>query len=157
MTREQYEQRKRRLEEQLRAGTQLLESAYLAQVRALDLVWMLQAEESGASVDLAPSSLATPGAPPPASQEPPVTRSQPHGGERIRTAREEIFSSFYRLPERFTRNDVCEMLGYEPDRGTLFRILRELVDNGHLQIAKRGAGQRATVYVKTAAEVTPQE
>ena len=45
MSREQYEQRKRRLEEQLRAGIQLLESAYQAQVRALDLVWMLQEEE----------------------------------------------------------------------------------------------------------------
>ena len=46
MTPEQYEQRKRRLEEQLRAGIQLLESAYQVQIRALDLVWMLQAEES---------------------------------------------------------------------------------------------------------------
>lgn len=45
MTREQYEQRKRRLEEQLRAGIQLLESAHQAQVRALDLVWMLQADK----------------------------------------------------------------------------------------------------------------
>jgi hypothetical protein len=107
-------------------------------------------------VDLAPSSLATPGAPAPALQERPVARSQPHG-ERIRTAREEIFSSFYRLPERFTRNDVCKMLGYEPDRGTLFRILRELVNKGHLQIAERGAGQRATVYVKAAAAVPTQE
>jgi hypothetical protein len=50
------------------------------------------------------------------------------------------------------------MLGYEPDRGTLFRILRELVDQGALQIVERGAGQRATVYAKTdRAEVPSQE
>ena len=77
MTREQYEQRKRRLEEQLRAGIQLLESAYLAQVRALDLVWMLQAEESGAGADLPDTSLAAPGARAPASQERPVATKLP--------------------------------------------------------------------------------
>jgi hypothetical protein len=51
------------------------------------------------------------------------------------------------------------MLGYEPDRGILFRILQELVDSGHLLIAERGAGKRATVYAKTNAtsEVPPQE
>ena len=154
MTREQYEQRKRRLEEQLRAGIQLLETAYLAQVRALDLVWMLQAEESGAGADL-PVSLAAPGAPAPASQERPVATKQPHG-QKTYTARDEIHSAFYRLPERFTRNDVCKMLGYEPDRGALFRVLRELVDQGHIQIAEPGRGQRATVYEKTAA-ATPSE
>ncbi|HYN22787.1 MAG TPA: hypothetical protein VE078_17635 [Thermoanaerobaculia bacterium] len=44
MTRDEYERRKGRLEEQLRAGIELMESAYRAQVRALDLVWMVQAE-----------------------------------------------------------------------------------------------------------------
>lgn len=158
MTREQYEQRKRRLEEQLRAGIQLLESAYQAQVRALDLVWMLQAEESGAGAEVAVSSRAAPGAHVPAPQERPLARSQPHG-ERTSTARGEIYSSFYRLPETFTRNDVCKVLGFEPDRGTLFRILRELTDQGYIRIAARGRGQRATVYEKAAAapEAPPPE
>ena len=54
----------------------------------------------------------------------------------------------------FTRNDVCTTLGYTPDRGTLFRILSELVGQGHLQIAARGQGKRATVYEKnTTAEL----
>jgi hypothetical protein len=48
MTRDEYERRKGRLEEQLRAGIELMESAYRAQVRALDLVWMVQAEEETA-------------------------------------------------------------------------------------------------------------
>ena len=154
MTREQYEHRKRRLEEQLRAGIQLLESACQAQIRALDLVWMLQAEEAGAGTEMPfSSSPAAPRAPAPARQEPPPATHQPHG-QKTYAARDEIYSSFYRLPERFTRTDVCKMLGYEPDRGALFRILKELVDKGHLQIAERGFGKRATVYVKTS---TPQE
>jgi hypothetical protein len=45
MTRGEYERRKQRIEEQLRAGIELMESAYRAQIRALDLVWMVQAEE----------------------------------------------------------------------------------------------------------------
>jgi CRP-like cAMP-binding protein len=147
MTREQYEQRKRRLEEQLRAGIQLLESACQAQVRALDLVWMLQAEESGAGVEHAVSSPAAPSPSAPAAQERPLARPQPHG-QRTLTARDEIYSSFYRLPETFTRHDVCKMLGHEPDRGTLFRILQEMVGRGYIRVAERGAGQRATVYAK---------
>src|SRR5215203_577393 len=45
MTRDEYERRKQRIEEQLRAGIELMESAHRAQMRALDLVWMVQAEE----------------------------------------------------------------------------------------------------------------
>jgi hypothetical protein len=40
MTREQYEQRKQRLDEQL------LEAAHRQQVRALELVWSMSAEET---------------------------------------------------------------------------------------------------------------
>lgn len=36
MTRDEYERRKLRIEEQLRAGIELMESAYRAQMRALD-------------------------------------------------------------------------------------------------------------------------
>ncbi|HYU32854.1 MAG TPA: hypothetical protein VEW48_11885 [Thermoanaerobaculia bacterium] len=159
MTKTQYEQRKQRLEEQLRAGIQLLESAYLAQVRALDLVWMLQAEESGARVEMAFSSLPAPGAPAPASQEQPLARSQPQPhGQRTYEARDEIYASLDRLPDTFTRNDVCKVIGYEPDRGILFRILRELVHEGYIRTAERGAGQRATVYAKNdPAEVPSKE
>jgi len=148
MTREQYEQRKRRLEEQLRAGIQLLESACQAQIRALDLVWMLQAEEVGAGAEMTFSSPAVPRTPAPAKQEPPSAARLPHG-QKTYAARDEIYASFYRLPERFTRTDVCKMLGYEPDRGALFRVLKELVDKGHLRSAERGSGKRATVYAKT--------
>jgi len=152
MTREQYEQRKRRLEEQLRAGIQLLESAYQAQVRALDLVWMLQAEEAGAGGEI--SSPAAPGAPAPVSQELPTATRPPHG-QRTYAARDEIRSVFNRLPQRFTRTDVCSALGYTPDRGALFRVLNEMVDQGYIQIATHGRGKRATVYMKNAKAELP--
>lgn len=140
MTREQYEQRKRRLEEQLRAGIQLLESAHQAQVRALDLVWMLQEEELAAepvAETAAPPKPAPAPAPPP-----PPQRSTGHLERDLRAA-------LRRLPERFTRGEVCAALGYEPDRGTLYRILRELVQEGSVRVESMGSGRRATVYVRT--------
>ncbi|HEX6901185.1 MAG TPA: hypothetical protein VF789_15780 [Thermoanaerobaculia bacterium] len=45
MTRDEYEQRKRRLEGQLQAGVELLEAAYREQIRALELVWMTRSKE----------------------------------------------------------------------------------------------------------------
>src|SRR3954451_2302657 len=39
MTHDEYEQRKRRLEEELRAGVALLEMSFRHQIRALQLVW----------------------------------------------------------------------------------------------------------------------
>jgi len=46
----------------------------------------------------------------------------------------------------FDRNDVCQALGYEPDRNSLFRILNELVQDGRLLIVQRGGGRVPTRY-----------
>jgi hypothetical protein len=144
MTREQYEQRKRRLEEQLRAGIQLLESAHQAQVRALDLVWMLQAEEIAAepmaeTAEVAPPSPEPTPAPAPS---PAPRRGTGHLENDLRTA-------LPRLPGQFTRGDVCAALGYEPDRGTLHRLLQELVREGSVRVESVGSGRRATIYRRT--------
>lgn len=58
MTRQEYEERRRRLDEELRTGRELLEASHQAQVRALDLHWA--AEEGGA----------TPAAPPTEEKRP---------------------------------------------------------------------------------------
>ena len=138
MTRDEYERRKQRIEEQRRAGIELMESAYRAQIRALDLVWMVQAEEDAEAP------------PPPPAQEPlrppdkPRRRSAPEVDDDVREA-------FASLPETFTRRDVCEALGYEPDRGALYRSLQLLTRSGDLRIETPGGGQRATIYRKTGA------
>ena len=127
MTREQYEQHKQRLDEQLQAGIRLLESAHQAQVRALDVVWMLQAEGTVAA-PVVPSAPRRPG---------------------IGELEQDLLEALPRLPERFTRGDVCEALGYEPDRGTLYRLLQELAQKGTVRIEFLGSGRRATVYRRT--------
>ena len=142
MTRDEYERRKQRIEEQLRAGVELLEAAYRAQMRALDLVWMVQAEEDAEAP------------PPPPAQEPaPLPAPTPR-----RSAPEvdaDVRAAFPRLPAAFTRRDVCAALGYEPDRGALYRTLQDLTRAGALRVEERGGGQRATTYRKTGADPSP--
>lgn len=151
MTRDEYERRKARLEEQLRAGIELMESAYRAQVRALDLVWMVQAEE-----ETARSSSEGADSPAPAKQKPLPPPERPRR-RSISEVKGDVLDAFERLPETFTRRDVCDAVGYEPDRGALYRILQDLTRDGVLRIESSGGGQRATVYRKTGVALFPEE
>lgn len=149
MTREQYERSRRQLEEQLRTGIALLEQAYHAQMAALDVVWRLHARE-GETVVQRPEPSPVPvqtAAPAPVSAAPLPHRSRKRSASELE---EDVFSLFWRLPESFTRSDVCEVLGYEPDRTGLYRVLRDLVRTGYLTIEDPGSGKRATLYRKTA-------
>ncbi|HKH44411.1 MAG TPA: hypothetical protein VKM72_07095 [Thermoanaerobaculia bacterium] len=159
MTREQYEQRKRRLEEQLRAGIQLLESAHQAQVRALDLVWMLQAEELAAGLVGETAAFVSPeptSPPAPAKQEPLPAPSPPRRRGPGDLA-EDVRAALSRLPHRFTRGDMCAALGYEPDRGSLYRILQDLALKGTLHIESVGFGRRPTIYSNPGAPDRPAD
>jgi hypothetical protein len=149
MTRDEYERSKERLEEQRRSGVELVESAYQAQMRALDLVWMLQGGPGSVAL-----SAAGPAAPAPAPQAPPAPVDRP----RRRSASEvedDVRAAIPRLPERFTRRDACASLGYEPDRGALYRILQTLAEDALIRVESTGEGQRATVYRKAGSEDSP--
>lgn len=154
MTREQYERSRRQLEEQLRAGTALLEKAYHAQVAALDVVWRLHSQEDDAgALQVEPSPVpAAPAAPSPVSPAPLPQRPRRRSASEVQ---EDIATLFWRFPASFTRSEVCEVLGYEPDRTLLYRALRELVREGHLAVEEEGSGQRATLYRKTAPPDSP--
>ncbi|HET9226677.1 MAG TPA: hypothetical protein VFR31_08420 [Thermoanaerobaculia bacterium] len=84
MTRDEYERRKQRIEEQLRAGIELMESAYRAQMRALDLAWMVQAEEDAEAPP--PPPVPEPASPPPL----PPRRSAPEVDADVRSAMSRI-------------------------------------------------------------------
>ena len=136
MRQDEYERRKARLDEQLRSGIELLESAHRAQMRALDLVWMLQAEEGPAEPEPEPDEPAA------SLPEPPRRRRAPEVDADVRAA-------FPRLPETFTRREVCEAIGYEPDRAALYRTLKDLTAEGAICVENPGGGQRAATYRKT--------
>jgi hypothetical protein len=139
MIREHYEQSKRRLEEQRRAGVELVEAAYTAQVRALDLVWMLQGDGPDAGFPGAVSPAAAAQREPVASPPPPPRRSSEEVEGDVRAA-------LAGLPATFNRNDVCRVLGYEPDRGVLYRTIKKLAVEGVLRQEESGDGRRAAVY-----------
>ena len=153
MTHDEMEQRKRRLEEELRAGIALLEAAHRYQVRALDLVWRSTTEENVVLPSVSPvlPELASPVPSPP---PPPPTLARPvrRGAWQLLG---EVETALDRLPATFDRNDLCRALGHEPDRGSLYRTLQELVQEGTLAVEVKGAGKLPTTYRKTGATAPP--
>jgi hypothetical protein len=62
---------------------------------------------------------------------------------------EAVRAAFPHLPERFTRRQVCDVLGYQPERTALYRSLGKLTQDGWTRVEESGGGKRATVYRKT--------
>jgi hypothetical protein len=140
MTREEYERRRQRLDGELRAGIEALETAHRLQVRALDLTWMMISQESTGPAG--PSDAA------PSPTRPPAAAST------VRPARDllgDLEDALADLPDVFDRNDICRRLGYVPERSTLYRALQELVQDGSLTVQKRGEGRVPTRYAKRGA------
>jgi hypothetical protein len=137
MTRDDYEEQKRRLAEQRRSLIELAESAYQQQMRALDIVWRLL---SGAGAeDLLPAASSAPPLPPARAARAP---------RRLKPG--QLYNDIVRilpgLPEPFTHSEVTAALSYAPDRASLHRDLRELTADGHLAIVESGKGNRPTRY-----------
>jgi hypothetical protein len=139
MTREQYEEQKRRLAEQHRSLVEMVDSAYQSQLRALDMVWRMMSGEGSMEPRPAP---APPAAPAQAPAPAPPARRRRRAGE----LQEEVLAALPRLPDLFTFSDVCGALGYNPDRGSLYRTLQELQDLGYIALHSRGTGTKPTRY-----------
>ena len=129
MNREEYEERRRRLDEELRAGMELLEASHRAQVRALELHW---AAEEGSAV--------------PVPGPPPEKRPRRPALELYETVLERLGD----LPEVFTKEDLCRALGETPDRRALYRVMTDLAREGWVRIEERGAGRVPSSYRRLA-------
>ena len=154
MTRDEYEKRKQRLEEELRTGVELLETAHQYQLRALQLVWVA-AGGDGVEIPPAPTVAAPPAATAslpaaPALPAPLPTPPKParRGPWELHT---DVVDALEKVPEIFNRNDICQAIGYEPDRGSLYRVLQGLIANGGVVVEQTGSGKWPTRYRKTAA------
>ena len=136
MTREEYEECRRRLDEELRAGRELLEASHRAQVRALDLHW--QAEKGSA---------APPHAPPPE--------------KRPRRPALELYDAILErldeLPEVFTKDDLCRALGETPDRRALYRVMQDLAREGWIRLEDRGRSRIPSSYRRLASPASEEE
>lgn len=148
MTHDEYEQRKRRLEEELRAGVELLETAHRHQLRALNLVW---AALGGEGVEIPPPVIALSAAT--AAVSPPAAPALPAPPARTRQGPwqlyDDVVEALAKIPDIFDRNDICRAIGYEPDRGSLHRTLRSLNQDGVIAVDQKGSGKLATDYRKT--------
>ena len=147
MTHDEYEQRKRRLEEELRAGVELLETAHRHQLRALQLVWAATGMEIPPPV-VAPAAAAVYTAPAPAAPTEVTPARARRGPWELHN---DVVDALDVVPEVFDRNDACRVIGYEPDRGSLYRTFLDLKEEGTLVIQKRGSGRSPTLYRKTIA------
>src|SRR5688572_29535659 len=111
MTQNEYEHYRRRLDEQLASGIELLKAAHAQQVHALELVWKMgSSEESVRAAVPAPA----PEAPAAAAALAPAPRPSRRGAWELI---HDIENALPRLPEVFDRKAVIQALGYEPDRG----------------------------------------
>lgn len=142
MTREEYELRKRRLEEQLAEGIELLRAGFRQQLRALELVWMTTAAED-AALPWTPGGETSPAPATPQPAKPARRPRQPSG-----KLRDDVDAVFDDLPRVFDRNDVMKALGYEPEPSSLHRVLRGLERAGEISAASRSLGKRPTRYEK---------
>ena len=133
----EYQRRRRQLDEELRAGIEMLQAGHRAKVVELDGLWTSAA---------APAQPAAPAPPPasPAAPEEPVQRLE--AGELLA----DVELALTKVGEVFRKNDLCAALGYEPQRSTLHRVLAELQRDGVIQIEHPGSGRRATRYRKIA-------
>ncbi len=135
MTQNEYEHYRQRLDEQLRAGIELLKTAHSQQVHALDLVWRMgRGEEPGMPAPPAAGPAATPA---------PVPSKRRLPSRNLIGEIEELLPS---LPPVFNRNDVEKALGAGVERSSLFRALRHLTWEGVLVQESIGGGRIPTRY-----------
>ena len=150
MTQNEYEHYRRRLDEQLHSGIELLKAAHAQQVHALELVWKMgSSEEPVRAVASAPPAEATPVAPAAPAQPSRPTR---RGAWELT---HDIKAALPRLPEVFDRKAVIQALGYDPDRSSLYRILRELAYEGVIIQVSIGEGRVPTTYRRAGTEHSP--
>lgn len=139
MDQTEYQRLRRQLDDELRAGMEMLQAGHRAKVEALDARWQ---EESG----LIPASRAPGPREEPATPMavPPAERERLHAGELL----DDIEAALERMGDEFLKSDLCRALGYEPHRSTLHRALRELEREGVLEVQRQGLGRRASRYRK---------
>jgi uncharacterized membrane protein len=135
----EYQRRRRQLDEELRAGIEMLQEGHRAKVEALDSLWLRAAAE-------APESPPAPTAPEPAPPAPAL--SEPASRRQAGELRDDIEAALAAVGDEFVKRDLCRALGYTPNRTSLHRVLWDLQGEGLIEPLHLGRGGRATRYRK---------
>jgi hypothetical protein len=164
---QEYERRRRALEQQLQADLDLVRAAYGVKFRSLEALWLASADEETSKA--APPSETVPAAsepvheqvipeeavpietvsPPEAPPPPPVLAvpeppRKPGRGETL----SDFEDALPGLPEFFEKEDVYRALGYRPPRATMYRALLELLGDKKIAIQDHSGGGKRTRYRK---------
>jgi hypothetical protein len=131
----EYEERRRALEKQYAEDLELIRTAHLARLRALE------------ALRQAPGRTQPPAAV--ADRMPPTARKADPRVPR-RDLRQAIQDVLPQLTEVFDRHQLEKALGFEPPRSTLVRILREMWADKELAIESYSSGRTVTKYRKLA-------
>ena len=148
MTREEFEQRKRRLEEQLQEGIELLKAGFRQQLRALEMVWVATTEDEIPVRSATEARQEEPAPPLRSPAAPPSRRPRQKSGQLWA----DIDAALDQVPEVFDRNDLIQALGYEPDRSALHRAMRGLLRSGAIVLKSRNVGKIPAKYELVYAE-----
>jgi hypothetical protein len=150
MTREEYEQRKRRLEEQLEEALELVRAGFRQQIRALEMVWLTTASEEVAlaAIPVETARREAPAASATAAAAPLPAKASRKPRQPARKLWNEVDAVFDDLPRVFDRNDVMKALGYEPERSSLYRVLTGFRRAGDIVVKIRSLGRIPAKYEK---------
>jgi hypothetical protein len=131
----EYQRLRRQLDEELRAGIEMLQAGHRAKVEALDGLWLAGSDEP-------PEDPPAPAAPVPS--EPPPSRERREAGE----LRDDVEAALASVGDEFEKGDIRRALGYTPNRTSLHRALWDLQGEGLIELLRPGRGRRSTRYRK---------
>jgi hypothetical protein len=139
----EYQRLRRQLDEELRAGIEMLQAGHRAKVAKLDGLWE--------PPDVAPAQLPASPVPPEAPAQPPASPAAPEvPAQRLEPGQllADVELALEEVGEVFQKGDLCAIIGYEPQRSSLHRVLAELQRDGVIRLDHPGSGRRATRYRK---------
>lgn len=168
---QEYERRRRAIQEQLHADLELIRAGYRAKLQALDVLWLGSPpehqdgpSEESARKETPIETLASAQTETLASAETqsadPVPGEAPVPPEPLRGARRgdvlmDILGTLPLLPEVFDKTDVVRLLGYEPNRPTLHRAWSRLMQERKIEMELASDGRRPTRFRKLQPADTP--
>jgi len=136
---DEYQERRRVLEEQLQADLELIRSAHRTKLQALEQLWLSSAERAAAASTLPLE---------PQEQTETQTPVETQPTRRTGSAEYDVEDILPLLPDLFDKSDVIRALGWEPHRATLQRALDRLRIGQQIAVEVRGEGRRRTRYRK---------
>ncbi len=163
LTREQYEEHRRRIDEQHQTTIAISEAARLAQIRALDLVWLasgaggvpLLPQIEGLAFG-GPTRFLGDGSATAGNVAAPDSPAELPAGPPRRGAWgviEDIERVYEDLPEVFDHEDLNRALGHPLDRGAARRNLKLLIEDGVLAPVDSESGRFRLRYRKLCAKI----